>query len=326
VYSPCQAGIVRTQITAKPSISSSPPSSTGSGGSPIVAGGLVWTIDWHSGNLYGLDPTNVNVVRQGPLSLGGPISNHFPTPTVANGLLLAAGDQTVYAFHGPVANPFVPRPGFANDVGVGASGSVWIEGTNPAPGGFGIWRWVGGSWAPEPGGALAIAVDPNGNPWVVNSLHQIFHWIGASWAQLPGAANDVGVGANGSVWIVGTNPVPGGFGIWHWTGTGWAPVAGGAVRIAVDPRGNPWVVNSIHQIFAWNGAGWPLLPGSATDVGAGANGAAWVTGTDPVGGGFGIFAWTGGAWAQVPGGAVRIAVDPRGNPWVVNSAQHIYSY
>jgi hypothetical protein len=82
----------------------------------------------------------------------------------------------------------------------------------------------------------------------------------------------------------------------------------------------------LHQIFRWNGAGWLPLPGSGTDIGVGANGAAWVTGTDPVGGGFGIFAWTGRAWAQVPGGAIRIAVDPRGNPWVVNSAHQIYSH
>ncbi len=337
VYSPCLNGVVRTQVQVTPghppALSAGSPSATGSGGPPIVAGGAVWTIDAGGGNLYGLNPDNLDVVLQGPFSLGGSIGNHFPTPTVADGLVLAPGDSAVYAFVGPAGLPppppsgpsFVLRPGEANDVGVGANGSVWVVGINPVPGGFGIWHWTGTAWGPVPGGAVAIAVDPQGNPWAVNSLHQIFHWTGTGWALFPGEANDVGVGANGSVWVVGINPVPGGFGIWHSAGRGWAPVAGGAVRISVDPDGNPWVVNSLHQIFRWNGRGWPMLPGSANDVGVGANGAAWVTGTDPVGGGFGIFAWTGRAWAQASGGAVRVAVDPRGNPWVVNSLHQIYS-
>jgi hypothetical protein len=350
VYHPCANGVVASQVSATAITQLWQQSTGSSGGSPILAGGptptcatppcFVWTISHENGNLYGLDPSSGNVV-QGPFSLG-PISTNFPSPTVADGLLLAAADNpgdnaqgVVHAFKGPAGLPPPPPPsgpgfrlrsGAANDVGVGANGSVWVVGVNAVPGGFGIWQWTGGGWAPVPGGAVAIAVDPRGNPWVVNSAHQIFHWTGPSWARLPGGANDVGVGANGTAWAVGTNPVPGGLGVWLWTGRGWAPVAGGAERIAVDPRGKPWVVNSFHQIFHWNGAGWSLLPGSATDVGLGASGAAWVIGTDPVGGGFGVFVWAGSGWAQVPGGAVRIAVDPRGNPWVVNSAHQIYSF
>jgi hypothetical protein len=100
---------------------------------------------------------------------------------------------------------------------------------------------------------VAIAVDPDGNPWVVNSAHQIFHWNRSGWTLFPGAAVDVGVGFDGSVWVVGTNPTVGGYGIYLWDGQAWNAFPGGAVRIAVDPDGAPWVVNSAHQIYS---SGW----------------------------------------------------------------------
>jgi hypothetical protein len=133
---------------------------------------------------------------------------------------------------------------------VGANGSVWAVGTNPVSGGFGIWNWNGIGWVPIAGGAVTIAVGPDGSPWVTNSTHQIYHRVGSGWVPFPGAAMEVGVGANGSVWAIGTNPVSGGFGIWNWVGTGWVPIAGGAVTIAVGPDGSPWVTNSTDQIYA----------------------------------------------------------------------------
>jgi hypothetical protein len=217
------------------------------------------------------------------------------------------------------------RPGSATDVGVGANGSVWTVGTNPVSGGFDLSRWTGTTWTPVPGGAVAIAVDPAGKPWAVNSLHRLYHWNGTGWTLLPGAGTAVGVGANGSVLVVGTNPVSGGFGLWHRTGTTWTRVPGGAVAIAVDPVGNPWVVNSLHRLYHWNGTGWTLLPGAGTAVGVGANGSVWVVGTNPVSGGFGLWHRTGTSWTPLPGGAVAIAVEPAGNPWVIDSNHQIWS-
>jgi hypothetical protein len=141
-------------------------------------------------------------------------------------------------------------PGSATDIAAGADGSVWVIGTNPMPGGYGIWHWIGSGWVPVAGGAVAIAVGPDGSPWVVNSAHRIYHRIGSGWILYPGAAVDIAVGANGAVWVVGTNPTPGGYGIYRWTGAGWAGVPGGAVAIAVGANGRPWVVNSARRIYA----------------------------------------------------------------------------
>ena len=109
VYTPCENGVVATQVTpgSPPTITSVWQTSTGSGGPPIVAGGLVWTIDNGNGNLYGLDPTTGDPSQT--FSLGS-VANHFPTPTVADGLLLAPSNNQVHAFEGPAGLPPAPPP------------------------------------------------------------------------------------------------------------------------------------------------------------------------------------------------------------------------
>jgi hypothetical protein len=215
--------------------------------------------------------------------------------------------------------------GAAVDIGVGANGAVWVVGTNPAVGGFGIWQRTPNGWVNVPGGATEIAVDPQGNPWVVNAGHEIYRRVGNDFQRLPGAAVDIGIGANGAVWVIGTNPAPGGFGIYRWNGMDWSPIDGGAVRIAVGQNGDPWVVNVNHQIFHRGSGGWQLLDGAAWDIGVGADGTVWAIGTNPVPGGFGIWRRGFGGWEPVPGGAVRISVDPAGRPWVVNDNRQIFA-
>jgi hypothetical protein len=108
VYTPCEAGVVKTAITpgSPPTITSMWQTSTGSGGPPIVAGGLVWTIDPNNKTLYGLDPSTGDASQSFAL---GSEANHFPTPTVADGLLLAASTDRLHAFVGPAG---LPPPGF----------------------------------------------------------------------------------------------------------------------------------------------------------------------------------------------------------------------
>jgi streptogramin lyase len=174
-------------------------------------------------------------------------------------------------------------------------------------------------------GAVAIAVDPHGNPWIVNSGHKIFRRSGSKWVAVSGAATGISVGANGSVWAVGTANVSGGHPVIRWTGTTWVTVAGaGAVAIAVDPHGNPWIVNSGHKISRRSGSKWVALPGAATDIAVGANGTVWDVATDTATGGHTVYRWSGSAWIRSSGAAVKIAVDQHGNPWIVNSSHKVY--
>jgi hypothetical protein len=145
------------------------------------------------------------------------------------------------------------QPGLATDIGIGADGSVWVIGTNPVGAGhdFGVFRWNGSSWNPVDGGGVRIAVDRAGNPWVVNSVGQIFQRTGTQWTRQPGLATDIGIGADGSVWVIGTNPVGAGqdFGVFRWNGSSWDGVDGGGVQISVDKDGVPWIANSKGEIF-----------------------------------------------------------------------------
>ena len=214
-------------------------------------------------------------------------------------------------------------PGAATDIDVGPDGSVWVIGTDPMPGGFGIHRWNGTTWINVPGGATRIAVGPGGVPWVVNSGGSIFRRNGDGWQILPGAATDIDVGPEGTAWVLGVGAVPGGFGIYRWDGATWINVPGGATRIAVGPGGIPWVVNSGGTIFRRSGDTWMPLPGAATDIDMNAHGTVWVLGNGAVPGGFGLHRWNGSGWNMIDGGAIRIGVGPDCLPWAAAAGGEI---
>jgi uncharacterized caspase-like protein len=170
-------------------------------------------------------------------------------------------------------------PGEAQDVGVGADGSVWITGAGTSPGADGdISFWNGSGWTKVDGAGARIAVAPDGNPWMVNSGKEIFRRVDGSWRRMPGAAQDIGVGADGSVWVIGASAGDGG--IFFWTGSGWAQIDGGAIRVAVAPDGSPWVVNSggaiYRRITEGPGGSWTQMPGLAKDIGVGSDGSVWI--------------------------------------------------
>lgn len=64
------------------------------------------------------------------------------------------------------------RPGLAKDIAIGHDNSVWVIGMNPVPGGYGIYRWTGSTWQNIDGGAVRVAVNNSGAPWVVNDPGQ----------------------------------------------------------------------------------------------------------------------------------------------------------
>jgi len=281
----------------------------------------------------GGDPVNFYRVTASP---GGATATGTSSPITVTGLT----DGTAYTFKvtatnsvgtGPASaasNAVLPlhlaaRPGTATDISVGANGAVWAVGTASVAGGHPIYTWNGSKWVTVAGGAVVIAVDPHGNPWIINSGHKISHRSGSKWVAVTGTATDIAVGANGSVWAVGTASVAGGHPIYRWNGSKWVTVAGGAVVIAVDPHGNPWIINSGHKISHWSGTKWVAVTGTATDISVGANGVVWDVGADALPGGHSVSERIGSGWVKSPGAAVTIAVDQHGNPWIVNSTHKI---
>ena len=274
---------------------------TGSPGTPCVFNGLT------NGTPYQVSVTATNTYGTGPAATTGWVT---PVPKVQ--------------FTG-----FTPEPGAGTAIGEGADGAVWVLGTPVVPGGHAIYEWNPklSEWVKQSGGAVTIAVDQNGDPWIINNANKIYHWTGTAWTLEPGLATAISVGADGIPWITGTFNVAGGHPIYQWNTltSSWTLQPGASVAIAVGLGEAPWVINSYGSIYQWTGTSWTHQPGAATAISEGANGAVWVVGTLPSAGGHPIYEWNGKGWTPQPGGAVAITVGPTGLPWVINSANKIYA-
>ena len=127
VYLPCLTGIIAVGAARSPPALRLLWSSGTGGGPPIVAAGLVWTIG-QNGTLYGLDPATGKAAQQA--SIGVP-ANHFPTPSVGDGLLLAPAAERIVAFaasdRGAAATTPVTTPAATSPVG--RSGDAIAPGT-----------------------------------------------------------------------------------------------------------------------------------------------------------------------------------------------------
>jgi hypothetical protein len=220
-------------------------------------------------------------------------------------------------------------PGAANDIAAGNGDTIWVIGNDIESGGFGIHMWDGHVWTKKNGGAVRIAVDNRGNPWVVNSNGNIFRYRDNAWVLMPGFASDIACGKDGSIWVVGMNQNKSGFNISKWNGriNNWLPVNASGQRISVDYDGKLLIVGTERNIYKYSSGKQILLPGYAMDVGAcKKKSSIWVIGIDKEFGGFGIHVWQGKSWAKIPGGAENITVDDFGRAWVVNSDKDIYRF
>jgi outer membrane protein assembly factor BamB len=109
VYVPCPNGVTAVKVSAKPPyLKQLWTDSDGAAGGPIIADGLVWTIGSDDA-VHGLNPANGEQVVS--ISFGR-YANHFPTPSVGDGLLLLPGTDKVFAFMGPAGLP--PSPSEAS--------------------------------------------------------------------------------------------------------------------------------------------------------------------------------------------------------------------
>ncbi len=114
VYVACGEGVTAVRISDRPPrmsvlwTTSAGSSGASINGPPVLADGLVWSLDDH-GTLWGIDAADGRHVVEEQASAGE--ANHFPTPAVADGLLLAPTTDQVIAFDGPAGLP--PGPAAA---------------------------------------------------------------------------------------------------------------------------------------------------------------------------------------------------------------------
>ena len=184
-----------------------------------------------------------------------------------NGFPYSVGNAGIIKF---TANSWVQLQGTSVDISVGADGTVWEIGNIGKPGvDAPVFVLSGGQWTYTNMDAIRIAVDPQGNAWVVKSNGEIMRWTNNTWQLMPGRAIDIGIGANGSVWVIGTDTNAAGDGnLYQLNGTNWERFEGTGTNIAVDQNGFPWVVNSSGVVFTL-GAGYEVGVGIEKSVSSG---------------------------------------------------------
>jgi outer membrane protein assembly factor BamB len=105
VYVPCPNGVTAIKVsTTAPYLKQLWTDNDGAAGGPIIADGLLWTIGSDHA-VHGLNPATGQEVVSIPF---GGYANHFPTPSVGDGLLLLPGTDQVFAFMGPAGLPPPP--------------------------------------------------------------------------------------------------------------------------------------------------------------------------------------------------------------------------
>ena len=165
---------------------------------------------------------------------------------------------------------WVDLPGTtAKDVGAGHDGSIWVVGSSPKPGGFGLLKWNGAGWTADNQnvGGVRIAVDSLGAPWIVNSAGDVLRKSHASptegdWGTLtrpPGGATDIGVSTRalgnrgGVAWVIAGSTV------YAWNGQD--------QTLGTDANGDPFIVIPAAQqwVSLFNIASGPRT-GIATNI------------------------------------------------------------
>jgi len=173
-----------------------------------------------------------------------------------------------------------------------------VLGQKAVAGGTALYSWDGSNWKdfPHGGGGVHIAVDPNGNPWVVNDAGAIYRFNGP---PTPAPATAAVVHAAPSPVYV-------------------APVAAAPVHHVATP------VHYASPAPAAGGSGWEQLSGAGRDISISASGVAFVLGTKTTAGGYSPYRWDGRQWVEQSGGGVAIATDGPGNLWLVNDQGAIW--
>lgn len=108
-YLPCQGGLVALATSASPpSVRLRWRTPTASGGTPVLDGGHLFSVDARRGILWVLSTANGRGLQH--FSVGA-VANHFPAPSAADGLVLVASSTAVHAFVGPKGLPPGPVGG-----------------------------------------------------------------------------------------------------------------------------------------------------------------------------------------------------------------------
>jgi hypothetical protein len=334
-YIPCGSGVEAIQTSPSLSVLWQTPSAIS--GPPIWAGGFLWAIGGSS--LFEINPSNGSVANQ--ISIGAE-SNHFPTPAVGDGLLLAPISQQVVAFSGSAGLPGPPAP----PPSVAVNSSYWMAAADGGIFNFGNAGFFGSAGSlhlNRP--VVGIAPTPSDNGyWLVASDGGIFTYGDAGYFGSMGGkplnAPIVGMASTpdgGGYWLVASDG-----GIFNFGDAGFFGSTGGLrlnrpiVGMAPAPDGlGYWLVASDGGVFGFGNTAFygsmggkplnkPIVGMAATADGLGY----WLVASD--GGIFnfgdaGFFGSAGALPLNKPAVGMAASADGRGY-WIVASDGGIFNY
>ncbi len=333
LYVPCSNGVTAVTPTAStPTIQWQ--TGSGANNSPIVAGGLVWSIG--GGDLDSLNASNGALVQQ--FSIGSS-SSSFPSPSAADGLVLAPSSTEVHAFDGPDGLPGPPTPPPPRS-------GYWLAASDGgifSLGGAGFFGSTGSVALNRPIVGMASSPDHQGY-WLVASDGGVFAFGDAGYFGSTGAIQlvqpVVGMAATSDgrgYWLVASDGGVFAFGDAGYFGsTGGTPLNRPVVGMAATPDGRGyWLVASDGGVFAFGDAGYFGSTGAITlnrpVVGMASTldgGGYWLVGSDGGIFSFGMapfFGSTGGIDLVKP--VVGVAVTPTGDGyWLVAADGGIFSF
>jgi hypothetical protein len=338
VYAPCGGGVEAVRTNASPAgLGVTWTAASGASGPPITAGGLVWSI--RAGALFGINPADGSTVQQ--LSVGGQ-ANHFPTPSVGDGLLLAPSTDQVYAFSGSAGlpgppSPPPPPPPDSSYWTVASDGGVFTFGNAQ------FWGSAGALTLNRPEVGMAGTPDGRGY-WLVASDGGVFSYGDAQFWGSTGALtlNEPMVGmaptAHGSgYWLVASDGGVFTFGDGAFHGSmGGRPLNRPILGMAATPDGaGYWLVASDGGVFAFGDASFwgstgaltlnqPIVAMAPTADGRGY----WLVSSDG-----GVFSFGDAAFHGSLGGTVlnrpvvgMAATPDGGGYWLVASDGGIFAF
>jgi len=263
LFVPCSDGLRAVTPSASPPTALWKTTS-GAHGSPIVAGGLVWSIG--NGDLWALDPTTG--VAEQHFATGGSASS-FPSPAAADGLVVSPDNSDrLLALHGQDGlpgppTPPPPTPGYweaADDGGVFSFGSAAFYGS------------AGSLHLARPIVGMASTPD-HGGYWLVASDGGVFNFGDAGFYGSTGSLHlrepIVGIAATPDgrgYWLVASDGGVFAFGDATFSGsTGGLSLKSPVVGMAAGPSdGGYWLVASDGGIFAFGDAPFEGSTGALT--------------------------------------------------------------
>jgi hypothetical protein len=337
VYVPCGGGLQALQTSASPASVSVLWTNSGAHGPPISAGGLIWSLGGTS--LFGINPSTGTTAEQ--LDVGNQ-SNHFPTPSVGDGLLLAPASNQVVAFAGSAGLPGPPSPPPAAP----PNSSYWLVASDGGIftfGNAGFHGSTGGIRLNQP--VVGMAPTPSkGGYWLVASDGGIFTFGDAAFLGSQGGkplnAPIVGMAATpdgGGYWLVASDGGIFSFGDAGFHGSmGGKPLNKPIVGMASTSDGlGYWLVASDGGIFSFGDAAFhgsmggkplnkPIVGMAATPDGLGY----WLVASDAGIFSFGDAGFFGSAGAlPLRKPAVGMAATPDGRGyWIAASDGGIFNY